>query len=260
MVEIKRITIDDLKDIAARQKFNELLLIKDYYLTQILYLIKDIKGIYFKGGTAFQKIFFNHIRLSEDIDLTITKDVQAVINEVDTALNNCGLFGKITKDKNVEGFTRLVANYKIGENTGSVFIDINGRAKLILNPEKFAIKHFYSGFIPEFEFYSLSKEEMIAEKVAAAIGRNMPRDHFDIYQIIKAKMPINLELVKKKCSDSKVEFDIIKMFNKAQKLKNRWDEDLVPLLREEIGFNEVIKTLADHFKLKEEKASKKSKK
>ncbi|MBI3033658.1 nucleotidyl transferase AbiEii/AbiGii toxin family protein [Candidatus Woesearchaeota archaeon] len=115
MAEIKRITIDDLKDIADRQKFNELLLIKDYYLTQILYLIRDIKGLYFKGGTAFQKIFFNHMRLSEDIDLTSTKDVQAVINEVETALNNSGLFEKITKDKDVEGFTRLVVNYKIAD-------------------------------------------------------------------------------------------------------------------------------------------------
>ena len=45
---------------------------KDYYLTLILYLIKDVNGIYFKGGTALNKIFLNHARLSEDIDFTLT--------------------------------------------------------------------------------------------------------------------------------------------------------------------------------------------
>lgn len=106
---------------------------------------------------------------------------------------------------------------------------------------------------------TLAQEEMIAEKIVAAIGRNQPRDHYDIYKIIKAKMPINIEMVKRKCKDSNVEFNIIKMFNSAKKLKNRWDEDLVPLLSEEVSFKEVITTLAKHFRLKEEKNKMKNK-
>lgn len=122
-----------------------------------------------------------------------------------------------------------------------------------MNPEKHKITHFYKDKIPEFSFNTLSKEEMIAEKVAAAIGRNQPRDHYDIYRIIKEKIPINLGLVKKKCALANIEFNIVKMFNKAKTLKNRWDEDLTPLLAEKVSFQEVIKTLAGYFKLKEEK-------
>ena len=103
------------------------------------------------------------------------------------------------------------------------------------------------------------KKEIIAEKVAAAIGRNKPRDHFDIYQIIKKNIPIDMKLVKKKCEQSGNEFSIIKMFNKANKLKHRWDSDMVPLLAEEISFEEVMKTLSKHFKLKEEKEKIKNK-
>ena len=122
-----------------------------------------------------------------------------------------------------------------------------------MKPEKYQITHFYKDIIPDFSLNVLAKEELVAEKVAAAIGRNMPRDHYDIYKIIKAKMHINMELVKEKCRQSNVEFDIIKMFNKAKKLKNRWDEDLLPLLSEEASFQEVMTILARHFKLKEEK-------
>lgn len=71
--------------------------------------------------------------------------------------------------------------------------------------------------------------------------------------IIKNGIQIDLELVKKKCEQSGAEFDIIKMFSNAKKLKNRWDEDMLPLLSEEISFQEVMKTLSKYFKLKEKK-------
>ena len=54
------ISLDELKIIANKQKFNLILLEKDYLLTYLLYLIKEVKGIYFKGGTALNKIFLNH--------------------------------------------------------------------------------------------------------------------------------------------------------------------------------------------------------
>ncbi len=257
MAEIKNITLKEFKDIASRHKFNEIFLVKDYNLTLILYLIKDVEGIYFKGGTALQKIFLNYSRLSEDVDFTVTRDVQAIIKEIIGILKASKLFGEITKDKDVEGFTRLVVHYKgVDDEKGVVFIDLNRRAKLLMNPEKHEIKHFYTEFIPEFSFSTIARDEMIAEKVAAAIGRNMPRDHFDIYRIIKAKLPINLEMVRKKCSDANLEFSIIRMFDKAQKLKTRWDEDLAPLLAEEASFKEIITTLARHFNLKEVKKQK----
>ena len=258
MAQAKRIDRKYIADLVARTSFNEELLTKDYYLTEILYLIKDMEGIYFKGGTALHKIFLNYSRLSEDVDLTLTRDVKEVIKEITKILEDSKLFDKITKDKDVEGFTRLVAHYKsFSGKDETVFIDLNQRAKLLTKPESHKIMHFYKDNIPDFSSPTLSKEEMIAEKVAAAIGRNRPRDHFDIYMIIKAKIPISMKLVAEKCRQSKVEFSIIKMFNKASRLKHRWDNDLLPLLAEEITFEEVMKTLARHFKLKEEKDKKK---
>ncbi|MGM5483911.1 MAG: hypothetical protein ACQER9_03280 [Nanobdellota archaeon] len=43
------------------------------------------------------------------------------------------------------------------------------------------------------------------------------------------------------------------MFNKAKKLNRRWDDDMIALLSENIGFKEVMTTLAKYFKFKEEK-------
>ena len=256
MDEIKRISNIEFEQILALHKFDQFKLTKDYFATLLLYLIKDVDGIYFKGGTALNKIFLNHARLSEDIDFTLTKDISIVKKEIIGLVNKSGIFEDITEDKNVDEFVRLVVHYKgFANEKDMVFIDLNQRGRLILPSEVHKIKHFYSPFIPEFSVKTLAREELIAEKVAASIGRNKPRDHFDVYQIIHANMPINIKLVKKKCVDSGDEFSIIKMFNKAQTLKNRWDKDMVSLISEPISFQEVIQFLARHFKLKEEKSS-----
>ena len=254
MVEIKKLTNDEFNDLASKLPFNSIVLTKDYYVTAILYLIKDIEGIYLKGGTALQKIFLSYSRLSEDSDFTLTEDVEEVKEEIISIFEKSKLFEKTTKDKDVKGFTRLVVHYKgFSDEDGVVFIDLNQRAKLLMKPGNHQIKHFYKDSIPNFSLNVLAKEELIAEKIAAAIARNQPRDHYDIYKIIKEKMPINIEMVREKCKQSNVEFNIIKMFNKAKKLKKRWDEDLLPLLSEEVSFQEVMTTLAKYFRLKEEK-------
>lgn len=260
MVEVKRITNIEFEDVLAGTKFNRGKLTKDYFLTLLLYLIKDVNGIYFKGGTALNKIFLNYARLSEDIDFSLTSEVSDVKKEVVEVIERSGLFGNITYDKNVEGFLRIVVGYISfdGEND-QIFIDLNKKAKLALPYETHKVNHFYVPFIPEFSIKTVAEEELIAEKTAATIVRNKPRDHYDVYMLLKKGTPINIELVKKKCHESGDEFSIIKMFNKAKMLKNRWDKDMASLIAEPISFQEIITFLSKHFKLKEEKEKLKKK-
>mgnify|MGYP001571976556 CR=1 FL=1 len=258
MVEIKTISYDELKAVAAEHNFDIDLMLKDYYITLVLYLLKDVQGAYFKGGTALQKIFLNYSRLSEDADFTVTHDIANVKKAIAKSLEESKVFNKITYDKDVEGFTRVVAHYtNFSGRDDVVFVDLNQRAKLIQKPEQHEIPHFYVAHIPKFSVNTVAKDEMIAEKVAATVGRNKPRDHYDVYAIIKAGIPINLELVKEKCRQSGIEFNVLRMFSKADKLKARWDRDMIPLLAEEVPFDEMMRTLARHFKLKEAKDAEK---
>ncbi|MBN1503327.1 nucleotidyl transferase AbiEii/AbiGii toxin family protein, partial [Candidatus Woesearchaeota archaeon] len=206
----------------------------------------------FKGGTAIQLTILDHVRISEDIDFTIDKPVKDIQKKIELAIDDSKIFGKVTRDKDVDKFIRLIVPYKSVLGNDIIFIDLNERGKLFLATEHLKLKHFYPN-IPEFSFPCLNKEEMVAEKVAAAIGRNKPRDHFDIYQLIKHKIPINMSLVRKKCKQTDIDASIIKMFNKAKKLYKRWNEDMLPLIVKEVTFQEVMQTLAEYFNLKEEK-------
>lgn len=260
MDEIKRISSLEFKDLNSKYPFEPRLLLKDYYLTMILYAIKDVKGIYFKGGTALNKIFLDHARLSEDIDFTLTRDEKEVRDEILIILKKLDFFKDYKEGKDFIGFSRMIITCDSELGKSELFIDLNKRGNLELPTEIHEINHFYSPFIPKFSVKTVAKEELIAEKVRAAIERNKPRDHFDIYQIIKHDIPINMQLVKDKCIDAGEEFSIIKMFSNANKLKNRWDNDMVSLLAKPITFQEVMKFLAKHFKLKEEKEDLKNKK
>jgi len=246
------ITLEELKIIAGEKGFNIELLEKDYLLTYLLYLIKDVEGIYFKGGTALNKIFLDYARLSEDLDFTLTRKLPDVEKSIKSKLKGT-IFDKITHDKRVEKFVRLIVHYKLFHEEGTIFIDLNQKARLTEKSEKHKVPHFYKEFVPEFSVNTLSKDEMMAEKLAATIGRNKPRDHFDVYQILSKKIHLDHKLVEKKCKDSGNEFNIIKMFNKAKKLKNRWDEDMTQLVAKPVDFIVIMKALAKHFKLKEEK-------
>ena len=249
---IKKLNKDELLDIIAKTGFDYDLLIKDYYITALLFLMKDIKGIYFKGGTALAKTILKHSRLSEDIDFTVKRPVSEVKDELIKLIEHSKLFDYITQDKNVDKFLRLVVHYNSELGSDKIFVDLNKRSNLFLEFEFLEIEHFYQN-IPKFHFPCLNKVEMIAEKMAATIHRNKPRDNYDLYQIIKNKIPIDLVLVKRKCDDAGDEFNIIKMFNNAKKLHKQWDKDMLPLLVEEISFQEVMQTLANHFNLKDEK-------
>lgn len=254
MDEIKRITKDELIEISSITGFRMNLLAKDYVLTEILYLLKDLPNIFFKGGTALQKTILHHSRLSEDIDFTLTSNVKTIDAEIIKILQKSKLFSTITHDREYSKFTRIIINYELfNEIKGNVFIDLNEKAKLELKPKKRNIEHFYKNNIPKFSINTLAEDELIAEKLRATMQRNKPRDHFDVYQILKSGKKINILLTKKKCKNAGIEFSIPKMFNKANTLKNRWDSDMTPLLAEEIEFTTVIRYLAKKFNPKKEK-------
>jgi len=96
MDEIKKITAEELDNVALKYPFNRSLMAKDYYLTLILWLIKNVEGIYFKGGTALNKIFLDHARLSEDIDFTVSRDTKEIQKEISKILEDSGFLGEIT--------------------------------------------------------------------------------------------------------------------------------------------------------------------
>jgi len=234
---------DKLRYLAGKHGFNILYLEKDYFLTLLLYFIRNIKGIYFKGGTALNKIFLNHKRLSQDLDFTSRVKIEKVKRQVDDALDK-KIFKKLEIDHVTKNFIRFHIFFKsYFGNESFIILDINEKASVHLKPEKHRLKNFYG---LDFYIHTLNLDEIIAEKVRTLVLRNQPRDYFDIYFIIK-KHKLNLSLIKKKLEEADAEFNIERIFKNAQKIYSRWDKDLMSLTNKEVKFITVMKSLQKHF-------------
>ena len=84
------ITADEVKRAARNKGFPAGVVEKDYALTWLLYGIynSELKDVLaFKGGTALSKVYFPKFwRLSEDLDFTLTKEIQP--QEIESLLEN----------------------------------------------------------------------------------------------------------------------------------------------------------------------------
>ena len=175
MAEIERISEAKLSYLSGEKGFSISYLEKDYFLTVLLYLIKDVKGIYFKGGTALNKIVFNHTRLSEDLDFTCTAKVSQVKNQLEKIVKeNPGLFAKTRTGNETKKFVRVHVYYKsFFKEDEYINIDLNKHSKIHLKPETKQVKHFYEE-IPKFSVIMLNQEELVAEKIRSLFQRNQP--------------------------------------------------------------------------------------
>lgn len=88
-------------------------------------------------------------------------------------------------------------HYRLFHENGVIYIDLNSRAKVYLPAEEYEIKHFYKNYIPKFNVKTLNIKEIIAEKISAVVLRYAPRDYYNIYNVIKKDLPIDIKLVKK---------------------------------------------------------------
>lgn len=245
------ITLDELKVIADERHFNIVLLEKDYLLTLLLYHIKDIEGLHFKGGTALNKIYLGHQRLSEDLDFSLSIGTKNAEKQIRNRLEGT-FFKKITHDNRYDKFIRLVVHYRLFHDDGTIYIDLNENENAIIKPDTAKMLHFYKGHIPKFKISCLDASEMTAEKIRATCQRYKPRDYYDLYYIIKKKLPIDLRLVSEKFKEYDTDFDVSLIFKNTNKIFREWNDDLFNLTKSELEFDKMINALKKYFEYKEE--------
>lgn len=238
-----------LRNIAADKGFNIIYLEKDYFLTILLYCMQDLEGISFKGGTALNKLFLNHKRLSEDLDFTAKIPLEKIKVALSEIIKKERVhFKKLEYENESPGFVRIKVFYNSHFTKDSfIIVDLNGKASIHLDSERMKVPNFYG---LDFEANILNTKELFAEKLRAAITRNKPRDYFDLYFILK-DFDVDIELVKKKVEEAGEKYDVERIFKNASKIYSRWNEDLENLTNVKLEYKECIKFLADKLRSRE---------
>jgi len=241
--DVAFISENRLRYLAGLKGFNLIYLEKDYFLTVLLYLLRGTEGMVFKGGTALNKIFLNHKRLSEDLDFAC-RDVSGVKAEVVKILeSNREFFPRWRLENETSRFFRMKIFYRgFFSKADYVILDANGKASVVLPPEKQEVPHFYEE-IPKFGILTLDKNELIAEKIRALVMRNQPRDYFDVYSMLEKGFRIDFPLVKRKLEEAGQEFDRERIFRNAKKVYSKWESEITQLTNKPVDYLAVIRVL-----------------
>ena len=173
---------------------------KDYITSWILWGIYNHellkKALIFKGGTCIKKIHIEDYRYSEDMDFTLHPKQEQVIsnNEIYNKFNE--IFKEIKESANIDltipedskevhesDSIKFYIDYvgPLGGRGDHVKMDVSRGEKLEFEVEQKEMFNHYSDLKDEDEFkiqcYVL--EEVVIEKMAALMGRTIPRDLYD---------------------------------------------------------------------------------
>lgn len=173
---------------------------KDYINSWILWGIYNHEllrnALIFKGGTCIKKIHIDDYRYSEDLDFTLHPDLEQKVtnDELYAAFNKA--FKEIKEAANIDlsipedskevhesGGIKFFIDYvgPLGGRGDHIKTDISKGEKLEFEVEQLNLLNRYSDLAEENEVtiqcYGL--EEIVIEKMAALMGRTLPRDLYD---------------------------------------------------------------------------------
>lgn len=173
---------------------------KDYIISWILWGVykNDLLkwSLIFKGGTCIKKIHIKDYRYSEDMDFTLNPEKEdeitnesiyiafkTVFDEIKEASNIDLTIPEDSKEVHESGGLKFFIEYvgPLGGRGDHVKTDISRGEKLEFNVKRITMLNQYSDLDKEKEVITqcYSLEEIVIEKMAALMGRTVPRDLYD---------------------------------------------------------------------------------
>jgi len=198
---------------------------------QALYLqklYKKTEGLVFKGGT-FLKHAHGLDRFSEDLDFTIKRDSDRVVQNLEAAAENLSDYGVEANIDNVnENQNSITCRLRYRgplydgseKSIGSIEIDASKRNDLVLDPVWTRLFFDY----PEIRVANvlgLRKTELLAEKLRALTTREKARDLYDCWYLINQNTELDPELFQKKMNSVGRKTEI-----RISVTENSWKKDL----------------------------------
>jgi predicted nucleotidyltransferase component of viral defense system len=244
---------------ARETSFNPRLIEKDYFCSVVLeYLTAADAGLVFKGGTCLAKVHGSFYRLSEDLDFSISIASDATRSErssrtarlkeriagLATALPGCTVLEPLrgananTQYNATVGYESLLdahiepVRVEVGLREPTLRTELAIAKTMVLNPVN------GQSLVDGFPILSLSHQELLAEKVRAALCRRdvAIRDFFDVDHVVQARVldiadREFINLLRQKLSVPGTSVPNVSV-DRMQLLQRQLEGELRPVLRE----------------------------
>lgn len=187
---------DTLEKLAVKNQVGRIHVYREYcqhVALSIIYRHKFGKHILFKGGTALRFVYQSP-RYSEDLDFSLfnlsSRHIEDVLLELSDGMTAQNLACDVEEAKETSGGYLANITIKLYGETVYISIQASQRKK---NGRKPDLQLLSSEFIPPYTLYLLPKQELVEEKIQAALTRAKPRDFFDVYYLLRRRdIPVAL--------------------------------------------------------------------
>jgi len=233
---------DEMRVLAMKLGFDLGTLERDYAITCLLPMLfpeDEEPMMVFKGGTALNKTYLGYKRLSEDLDFTALKyDINLIQARIQERVGTHQSKGDVIfEEPEIRGAGRIRVRY-IGplEFSSSVRIEISTRERPTQEPSWVKVPHEYSDEFGEFSVFMMTLDEMISEKLRAAMSplRAKPRDIMDLVYVEEVEPGIlgrTLGMARQKCEAISQRYGVNLIADKRDAYGRKWASDLRSLLR-----------------------------
>ncbi len=225
------------------------------YLQHILLLFLSRRAgswLVIKGGTAMQKAYGLN-RFSDDLDFTSKKEgVEDIAQGIKADLALFGLENefKINRMERVSEVIVYSIKGPLYDRTPRSMavqrLEVSLREKVLLKEETREVVPVYPDLQP-YLLTMMNPEEILSEKVRAIMTRNKARDVYDMWFLIKKKVPVNPELINKKLDYYDMVFDLDTFITSLMDKNRIWEKELKPLVSFIPNFEKTAKEISDAF-------------
>lgn len=187
------ITQDAVKKLAVKHQTSEFNVAREYcqhLFLSYLYRAKESEKVLFKGGTAL-KIIYGSPRFSEDLDFSgfrvFSSSIEQLVEDTLLEIEREGIKADVQESTKTSGGYLAIINLSFLGYLVNVQLEISLRRR---NAIKGAAVLVNSDLIPPYTLLQLPEEDLVEEKIQALLTRKKPRDFFDLYFILRNRMPI----------------------------------------------------------------------
>ncbi len=266
------ITKGEINKIGRQHQVGDAQIEKDYVITWVLYGIAQNNtlrnALAFKGGTVLKKVYFKDYRFSEDMDFTLLKEeltneqIIAAFNEIfEFVQDETGMTLRMNTEKDKEHketnsfkfFIDYVAPLQGAFGSRDLKVDVTRKEILEFDLVDKNVFSEYSDLEKDFSIKCYSLSEVLIEKMAAVMGRTIPRDVYDLWYLLEVDaMDLEdhtQEFERKAVNKGQKPKMFLEKFNAKENTYSRdWQNSLKPQIQDLPDFKDVVRALKKHFR------------
>jgi predicted nucleotidyltransferase component of viral defense system len=149
-------------------------------------------SIFFKGGTAL-RFLYQSPRFSEDLDfnsgLIDDREIEDLLQDTLAQIEKENIVFNLKEAKQTSGGFLAVISFAAFEQPIDIQLEISQR--LGVGEKKGNVMGVTnSGYVPPYNVSAVTEEQLVAEKIDALLERKKARDFYDLYFILRSRLPI----------------------------------------------------------------------